>query len=96
MEFPKWSHHFAPESPKVYEDEVRSFYTGLFVVDEATLCLTVNGKDFILDEYTLGKILEVPSHGMRTVEGNYFLFFEKANCKKEGQSIKGEDVQDST
>lgn len=64
MEFQKWSHLFVPQSLKVYEDEVRSFYVGLIVVDEATLCSKVNGKDFVLGGDILGEILEVPTDGL--------------------------------
>lgn len=91
MEFQKWSHLFTLQSPKVYEDEVTSFYAGLFVVDEATLCLTVNGKDFFLDEDTLGDILEVPTYGIRTLEGAACSAFKMLIVKRE-DTVLGERV----
>lgn len=62
---------------------MRSFYAGLFVVDEATLCLRVNGKDFVLDEDILGEILKVPTYGLRIVEGTASSNFKKFIVKRE-------------
>lgn len=91
VDFQKWRHLFSPPSPKVYEDEVRSFYTGMFVVDEKTLCLKVNGNDFVLDEDTLGEILEVPTDGLGTVEGTASSAFKKLIVKRE-DTLSGERV----
>lgn len=69
VEFQKWTHLFEIHSPKVYEDEVISFYVGLFVVDRDTLYLKMYGKYFIMNEETLGEIFDVPTDGLKTVEG---------------------------
>lgn len=82
VEFQKWSHLFETQSPKVYEEEVQNFYVGPFMVDGATLCLKINVKDFVLDENTLGEILEVPTYGMRPVEGTGSPNFKKLIMKK--------------
>lgn len=66
VEFQKWSHLFTPPCPNVYEDEMRGFYIGQFVVDEDTLCLNDNWKEFILEEDALGKILGVPLIGLHS------------------------------
>lgn len=63
VKFKKWSQLFEIQSSKIYEDEVQSFYVGIFVVDGATLYLKINGKDFVLDEYRPREILEVTQMG---------------------------------
>lgn len=83
VEFQKWSHLFTLPSPKVYEDEVKSFYASLFVVDEDTLCLNVNWKEFILDEENLEKIHGVRTDGLGTVEGTTSSAFKKLIVKGE-------------
>jgi len=62
-EFLKWTHFFTNESPKVYEEEVRSFYTDMFTVKDDNICLKVNGVDFVMDEAVLGNIMGVPTEG---------------------------------
>lgn len=51
----------------MYEDELQSFYTGLIMVDGDTLCLNINGKDFVLNKETLREILDVPTNGQKIV-----------------------------
>lgn len=46
---------------------MKSFYSSLFVVDEDTLCLSMNDKDFIYDKENLGEILGVPIKGLGTI-----------------------------
>lgn len=44
----------------MYEEEVSSFYADMFVVKRDTICLKINGKDFMMDEALLGRCCEYP------------------------------------
>lgn len=70
--FQNLPHLFEIQCPKVYGDEIRSFYDGLIMEDGDTLCQKINGKDFILDKDILGEILNVPIDRMKRVESPDF------------------------
>lgn len=68
FEFQKLTHLFDIKSPKVCEDEVIRFYVDVFVVHGDTFYFQVNRKEFVMDEVTLGEIIDVPTAGLKIVE----------------------------
>ncbi|XP_059306301.1 uncharacterized protein LOC132057704 [Lycium ferocissimum] len=68
IDFQKWSHLFAPPIPNIYEAQVVEFFSNLYCSDyQGTLITSVSGTDFELTEEVLGKILKVPTEGIRTI-----------------------------
>ncbi|XP_019255270.1 PREDICTED: uncharacterized protein LOC109233870 [Nicotiana attenuata] len=88
----KWTHLFTNDSPKVYEEEVRSLYADLFTIENDHICMIVNGVDFVMDSAVLGTILGVPTEGMSSIQGTYSLNFRNAILKDQAVQ-QGERVQ---
>ncbi|XP_019256478.1 PREDICTED: uncharacterized protein LOC109234892 [Nicotiana attenuata] len=80
-EFQQWTHLFTGDSPKVYEEEVRSYYADFFKVDDDHICMMVNGVDFVMDFAVLGSILNVPAKGLSIVQGSCTPNFRNAIVK---------------
>nr|XP_016477388.1 PREDICTED: uncharacterized protein LOC107798873 [Nicotiana tabacum] len=57
-EFQQWTHLFAGDNPKVYEEEVRSFYDDFFTVEDDHICMMVNGVNFVMDSAVLNAIVK--------------------------------------
>lgn len=61
-------HLFEESSTIVFENEVIEFYYTIeFLEDRISLSSQVQGKPMYLDEYALGKILDVPVTIVRTI-----------------------------
>nr|XP_009612214.1 uncharacterized protein LOC104105572 [Nicotiana tomentosiformis] len=69
-EFQQWTHLFTGDSPKVYEEEVHSFYDGFFTVEDDHIFMMVNGVDFVMDFVVLGSILGVSTEGLPLIQGS--------------------------
>ncbi|XP_070047151.1 uncharacterized protein [Nicotiana tomentosiformis] len=77
----KWTHLFTSDSPKVYEEEVRSFYADFFTVEDDHICMMVNRVDFVMDSAVLGSILDVPAEGLSSIQGSCSSNFRNAIVK---------------
>lgn len=55
----------------MYEKEVCSFYANLLTVEGDTICLKINGKDFVIDAALHWEILGVPNERLSIVEVAY-------------------------
>nr|XP_009592125.1 uncharacterized protein LOC104089022 [Nicotiana tomentosiformis] len=88
-EFQQWTHLFTTESPKVYDAEVRSFYTDMFTVKDDNICLKVHGVDFVMDEVVLETILGVPTGVISSIEGTCSSNFRNAILKVIQYSMGG-------
>ncbi|XP_070025102.1 uncharacterized protein [Nicotiana sylvestris] len=67
--------------PKVYEEEVRSFYTSLFTIEGDQSCVLMNGVDIMMDSILLGSILGVPAEGLSSNQGAFTSNFRNAIVK---------------
>nr|XP_016440672.1 PREDICTED: uncharacterized protein LOC107766407 [Nicotiana tabacum] len=68
-ELQQWIHLFTSENPRVYEAEVCNFYIDFFTVEDDSICLEVNGVNFVMDTTVLGAILGVSTDGMSSIDG---------------------------
>ncbi|XP_070052486.1 nucleolin 2-like [Nicotiana tomentosiformis] len=68
-DFQQWTHLFTTDVPKVYEEEVWSFYADFFKVEDDHIFVLVNGVDIVMDFALLGSILGVPAEGLSSVQG---------------------------
>nr|XP_009788729.1 PREDICTED: uncharacterized protein LOC104236503 [Nicotiana sylvestris] len=77
----QWTNLFTSGAPIVYEDEVQSFYTSLFIVDGDQICVLVNGVDIVMDSALLGSILGVPIERVSSAQGAFIRNFRNAIIK---------------
>lgn len=68
VEFQHWVHLFQIDAPKVYEDEVQSFFASLVLIETNHICDLMNGVDIVFDIKLLGVILKVPTAGVSNVK----------------------------
>lgn len=94
-DFQKWTHLFDIKTPKVYKEEVRSFYADMFTVEGETICLKINEKEFMIDAVLLGEILGVPTEGLSTIERTCSSDFKKIIIKPRVVQM-GEKVHKNT
>nr|XP_009594525.1 uncharacterized protein LOC104090995 [Nicotiana tomentosiformis] len=90
-EFQQWTHLVTSDSPKVYEEEVRSFYADFFTVEDDHICMMVNGVNFVMDSVVLGSILCVPAEGLSSIQGSCSSNFRNAIVKDKAVQ-QGEQV----
>lgn len=69
---------FTNDIPKVYEEEVRSFYADFFKVEDDHICVLVNGVDIVMNSALLGSIMGIPAEGLSSVQGAYSSNFKNA------------------
>ncbi|KAG5581472.1 hypothetical protein H5410_052099, partial [Solanum commersonii] len=67
VEIKSWTHLFMIKSPVLHEEQVREFYYNVDFVEDGSLNIWVGNKNLYLDEKLLGKIMEVPREGIRSV-----------------------------
>ncbi|KAH0746272.1 hypothetical protein KY285_007929 [Solanum tuberosum] len=64
-----WEHLFECVVPYLYELEVREFYYQMVLLEDGGINSTVHGLEMTLSEEILCFILDVPTQGIRSVEG---------------------------
>ncbi|KAK4733461.1 hypothetical protein R3W88_007722 [Solanum pinnatisectum] len=69
VEIQSWTHLFMTKSPVLHEEQVQEFYYNVNFAEDGSLNTLVGDESLHLDEELLGKILEVPREGTRSVVG---------------------------
>ncbi|KAH0767524.1 hypothetical protein KY285_003395 [Solanum tuberosum] len=69
VELQSWTHLFITKSHVLHEEQVREFYYNVEFVEDGSLNTLVGNESLRLDEELLGKILEVPKQGTRSMVG---------------------------
>ncbi|XP_070004842.1 uncharacterized protein [Nicotiana sylvestris] len=91
VEFQRWGHLLQIDAPKVYENEVQSFFATLFPIETDHVCALVNGIDIVFDVGLLGDILKVPTAGESSVKDacqyNFWNVVVKDNVNQKGDQI---------
>ncbi|XP_070013871.1 uncharacterized protein [Nicotiana sylvestris] len=96
VKFQRWAYLFQIDTPKVYEDEVQSFFAILFPVETEHICALVNGVDIVFDVKLLGEILKVPTVGVSSVKDvcqfNFRNVVVKTNANQKGDQIHKKEL----
>ncbi|KAH0685487.1 hypothetical protein KY290_016965 [Solanum tuberosum] len=82
VEIQSWTYLFMTKSPILHEDQVREFYYNVNFAEDGSLNTLVGDESLHLDEELLGKILEVPREGTRSVVGKFFSKQFVKECSK--------------
>ncbi|KAG5576143.1 hypothetical protein H5410_056277 [Solanum commersonii] len=70
------------KSPSLHEEQFREFYCNVNFAEDGNLNTLVGNKSMHLNEELLGKILEVPKEGTRSVVGKFCTKQFAKECSK--------------
>ncbi|KAG5624939.1 hypothetical protein H5410_010157 [Solanum commersonii] len=82
VEIQSWTHLFQTKSLVSHKEEVREFYYNIKFEEDGSINTRVGDKSLHLTEDLLGKILEVPREGTRSVVGKTYIVEFVKECSK--------------